>query len=64
MVLILQVHLIELQERKRQLLKARAEYHASDKNDVLNAWDDEDERKEIPDEVQVQTSDVHIFVTV
>lgn len=46
------VHLIELQERKRQLLKARAEYHASDKNDVLNAWDDEDERKEIPDEVQ------------
>ena len=45
--------MIELQERKRQLLKARAEYHASDKNDVLNAWDDEDDKKEIPDDIQV-----------
>jgi hypothetical protein len=37
------------------MLKARADLHATDdKNDVLNAWDDEDDKKEIPDEIQVK----------
>lgn len=50
------VHLIEVQERKRQLLKARAELQShtvsSDKSDLLSAWDDEDDKADIPDEVQ------------
>lgn len=54
------MHLIEVQERKRQLLKARAELQSqpatTDKSDLLSAWDDEDDKADIPDEVQVSQS--------
>ena len=52
------MHLIEVQERKRQLLKARAELQSkpasTDKSDLLSAWDDEDEKADIPDEIQAR----------
>lgn len=46
------VHLIDIQERRRQALKARAERQVTEKNDLLDAWDDEDDKQDIPSEVQ------------
>ena len=36
-------------------MKARAELHtATEKSDLLSAWDDEDDKKDIPDDLQVR----------
>ena len=52
LILRSQVHLIDIQERRRQALKARAERQVVEKNDLLDAWDDEDDKQDIPSEVQ------------